>query len=455
MTLGFSNLKLAKCTKIVNQSNSTYTFQHNILAKQTFCIEIINSKNITIDCDNKNLLGLKYNNGFFIVNSSNIIIKNCFLRNFKEGFYLNNVTNSSFVNVQFFNVQTFFHLKNTQNNKFTGNYPKNKFKFEGYNVNEYPFFDLNSFFKNYKITILFIIFANLALLLDFIYERKFKNKIDENYFYGVVLSLFFAYTGYFVIENERFRSIFYFFSIMSLFFPYLLDKFKEFLFVKEVEEMFPIFVMDLSQLAKSGMPITRAIILLSKNDYGLLTPLVKKLAVKISWGINIKQAFQDFAEESRSDVVKRVVKGLIEAHESGGNIITFLDSLINDLSILNNLQKERESIMYKKILQFYLLYFFLILTIVGLSKFVLPFVQEATKKGIEMTAIGNVNVAKQIIQPKKQYNFDSIFFFLAIVQSIFSGLIIGKMTAGTIKAGIKHLAILFPLTYIIMKLAGF
>ncbi|HIQ50461.1 MAG TPA: hypothetical protein EYH54_00645 [Nautiliaceae bacterium] len=130
-----------------------------------------------------------------------------------------------------------------------------------------------------------------------------------------------------------------------------------------------------------------------------------------------------------------------------------MDSLINDLSILNHLKKERESIMYRKIMQFYVLYFFLILTIIGINKFVLPFVQESTKKSIEMTGLQAVQLVKTVT--KNQYDFNNIFFFLAIIQSIFSGLIIGKLTADSLKAGIKHLAILFPITYIIMKLAGF
>jgi len=450
--LNSEKIEINKCTIIENQSNKEFLLKRNILAKNSSCITIVNSVNVSLNCQKFNLLGLKFNEAFFISNSKNIIIENCNIRNFEIGLKIENTNNSVFRNLRFFNVNKKFVLNNTFKNKFEGFYQRQDFIFIGENINDYPFFDLNSFLNKYKVSIFLIIFANLVLFLDFIYRRKIKEFVDEDYYYGIVLSLFFAYLAFFILENEKIKAIFYFFSLLSLFSPYLINKFKEYLYVKEIEEIFPVFIMDLSELIKAGIPLPKAIDLLKKNDYSVLTPLIYELSTKLSWGIKIEEAFDYFARKSNSELVNRVIKGLIEAHKSGGDIITFLDSLINNISILNHLKKERESIMYRKIMQFYVLYFFLILTIIGINKFVLPFVQESTKKSLEMTGLQTI---KLITTSNKQFDFDQIFFFLALIQSIFSGLIIGKLTADSLKAGIKHLTILFPITYIIMKLSGF
>lgn len=446
-------IEIKKCIKIENERNKNFFLNKNLLVKNYSCISIINSSNITLNCQNFNILGLKFNKGILVKNSDNIKIKDCKLRNFETGLEIINTKNSVFENIVFFNVKKKFVLNESSKNKFLGFYRRQDFVFIGKNINDYPFFDLDSFLNKYKITIFLIIFANLLLFIDFIYRKKIREFIDEDYYYGIILSLFFAYLSFFIFQNEKIKAVFYFLSFISLFSPYLLNKFKEYLYVKEIEENFPVFIMDLSELIKAGIPLPKAVDLIKKNDYGVLSPLVYELSTKLSWGIKIEEAFDYFAKKSNSELVNKVVKGLIEAHKSGGDIITFLDSLINDLSILNHLKKERESIMYRKIMQFYVLYFFLILTIIGINKFVLPFVQESTKKSIEMTGLQAVQLVKTVT--KNQYDFNNIFFFLAIIQSIFSGLIIGKLTADSLKAGIKHLAILFPITYIIMKLAGF
>ena len=45
---------------------------------------------------------------------------------------------------------------------------------------------------------------------------------------------------------------------------------------KELESRFPEFVRNLVSAIQSGMPVSRAIIQVSKTDYGALTPFVVK-----------------------------------------------------------------------------------------------------------------------------------------------------------------------------------
>ena len=425
------------------------------MVDKNFCIKINSKENIVFDCNDKNFLGININKVFLIQNSSNIIIKNCIFRNFDKAIVLENVENSSFNNLMFFNVNTPFVLKNVKNSNFLGSYKREDFIFEGKNEgNSYPFFDFWEFLRKYKLTIFFFFVGLFSLIMNELYERKLKKHISGELLFTISSSTICFVGGFIFFRGTKLETIIYFLALLLAFFPYFYNLFKKYLIIKEYEKNFSNFMMDLAEVVKAGMPLSKAVIFLSNNDYGLLSDLVKRLAARISWGIDFEKSWKDFAEESESELIKKVVGGIIETHKSGGDIISFLEALINNLIILNNLKKERETIMHKKIMQFYVLFFFLILTIIGISKFVLPFVQEATKKSIEMASFGNVKGINMLNRGEK-YNFEPIFFHLALLEAIFSGIIIGLLIDNDFKAGLKHLAILLPITFIIMKLAGF
>ncbi len=445
---------LKKCKEI--DKPGIYLIELNILAKQNICFIIKNTQNVTLDCQHKNILGIKINKGVLIENSSNIKVKNCIFRNLEKGIIVKNVDNAVFQHLTFYNVKTKFVVENVKNSKFIGNYKKNFFVFKGNNENnEFPFFDFILWIKKYRITIFFFFVAIFSLIMNELYERKLNKYISGNSLFAICSAGILFVFGYLFYHGTKMESVFYFLAFISALSPYGLELLKKYLIIKEYEKKFPNFIMDLSEIVKSGMPLPQAITFLSNKDYGLLSNLIEKLAIKISWGVELKEAWLDFAENSGSPLIKKVVNGLVETHKSGGDIITFLDALINDLVILNNLKKERESMMHKKTLQFYVMFFFLILTIVGISKFVLPFVQEATKKSIEMASFGikKAQIIKTTTKPS--FNFESIFFHLAMIEAVFAGIIIGLLIDNDFKAGLKHLAILVSFTFLIMKLAGF
>jgi len=49
----------------------------------------------------------------------------------------------------------------------------------------------------------------------------------------------------------------------------------------------------------------------------------------------------------------------------------------------------------------------------------------------------------------------TIFLHMALIQGFFAGLAIGKMSEGTIKAGLKHSLILVFIAFFVLKAFGF
>jgi archaeal flagellar protein FlaJ len=213
---------------------------------------------------------------------------------------------------------------------------------------------------------------------------------------------------------------------------------------KEKEEKFLEFIRDIVENVKSGTPISRAIINLKGRDYGELKIHVEKLANQVSMGIPLTRAFETFADETKSPVISRSINLISEANRSGGEINTILDSVTSSVNQTENIKKERRSAIFNLIVQGYIIFCVFILIILVLEFFLMPLVES-------LGPISDLNVE---ISPRENVKSSQANFFLLLVQSFFSGLVIGKISEGKISAGIKHSFILVSLALLLFAIAS-
>ncbi|MBI2173160.1 MAG: type II secretion system F family protein [Candidatus Aenigmarchaeota archaeon] len=206
--------------------------------------------------------------------------------------------------------------------------------------------------------------------------------------------------------------------------------------VKRIEELFPKYLGDIAQNIASGMTLPQAMRTASNNDYGVLTPLVKEITAKISWGITLERALHDFAEKTGSHLMKRNVQTIIETHRSGGSIDTVLKSVAQSLIELERIKKERSSSVYSQMINGYVIYLIFLGVMIGLSSFLIPtFRFNETSSDLEQT-------------------FKEIFQSLVVIQGFFAGISIGKLAEGSLQAGIKHSLVLVVFGYSAFILFG-
>lgn len=270
-----------------------------------------------------------------------------------------------------------------------------------------------------KIHILGIIVAVIALIIDLIFLRK------EKIFYfilGIALII----------------------GVLPFLVSLLLKTEKE----KEKEEMFLEFSRNLVESVKSGNPIGISILNVKEKDYGSLTPHIKKLANQISLGIPIKDSLETFAQDIGSKTISRAITLISEAEQAGGEIETILESVAKSVSQTERLKKERKSAIYTLVVQGYIIFFIFIIIMLVMEFKIIPmtaglgFGEESVTDigglGLGM-ALGKVSIEK-LTRP---------FLYLLLVQGVFAGLTIGKLSEGNIKAGIKHSFILVVLAWLI------
>lgn len=212
---------------------------------------------------------------------------------------------------------------------------------------------------------------------------------------------------------------------------------------KEKEARFLEFARDLVENVKSGTPISRAIMNLKSRDYGSLTPHIQKLINQLALGIPLTTGLTNFANDSKSKVIARAVGLIAEAERSGGEIENILNSVAESINQIETLKKQQQSSVYSLIVQGYIIFFVFILIVLVLQYYILPMTTDVGAGG------GFTDLNSDIKINSDPKDFGSSLLWLLVVQSLFAGVVIGKISEGNIKDGLKHSFILVSITLLI------
>ncbi|MEM2956554.1 MAG: type II secretion system F family protein [Candidatus Pacearchaeota archaeon] len=216
---------------------------------------------------------------------------------------------------------------------------------------------------------------------------------------------------------------------------------------KEKEQMFLEFTRNLVENVKAGTPISKSIIQMRNKEFGSLTPHVQKLANQIALGISVKQAFNVFASDINNKVISRSIALITEAEESGGEISLILESTAKSVSEIEDIKKERRSSTYNLVVQGYIIFIiFLVIMLVIQTQFIPLMLETLAGAGVgaELGGFIRPSVPTDLVE-----TLGNLFVVLIIIQGFFAGLVIGKLSEGRIRDGIKHSAIITAFAYLV------
>lgn len=233
--------------------------------------------------------------------------------------------------------------------------------------------------------------------------------------------------------------------------PFFIDLLVESKREASIEQMFLEFARDLVEGVKAGTPISKSIINVRDKDYGSLSVHVSKLANQISLGIPVKDALDTFGKDIRSQVISRAISLIREAETSGGKIETILESVAFSVSQIEKLRKERKAAIYNLTVQGYIIFLIFILIMLIMQFKILPITSQlnigGSLEGLDSAGLGGFSGGSG--QTMDSTSFAMPFLFLLITQGFFAGLIIGKISEGSVKAGLKHSFVMVALAWLI------
>jgi len=275
-------------------------------------------------------------------------------------------------------------------------------------------------------------------------------EMKNSHWFGIVAGL--VLTGIsFLLLNTDFFFLLFGLGIIIIATPFVFTVIRENKLEVEKEEMFLEFARDLVESVKSGTPINKSIINSKNQSYGALEPNIRKLSNQISLGIPLKTALQIFSDDVHNKTISRALTLIGQAERAGGDIGRILEAVASAVSMSDKLGKERKSSASTLIVQGYVIFFIFLVIILVMQYKILPLISSFNTSGLSgaTAAFGS-----SIIPSGGSTNIDTSqlsnsFLYLILVQGLFSGLTIGKLSEGSIRAGIKHSFALMIFSFII------
>jgi len=230
-------------------------------------------------------------------------------------------------------------------------------------------------------------------------------------------------------------------GILIVFLPFVLDSVISGKREREKEEMFLEFARSLVESVESGTPISKSIINMRNKSFGSLSPHVKKLANQIQLGIPMQYALGTFAQDTKSKVIIRAITLIKEADKTGGNINTILESVAQSVSEIEKLKAERRASISAIVVEGYIIFFIFIIIMIVMEVQIIP--MTADIQGLSGPIGGGGLPTGDFTSEGTVSEFDPTeyslaFLFLLVAQGFFAGFVIGKLSEGNVKAGIKH-----------------
>ncbi len=274
-------------------------------------------------------------------------------------------------------------------------------------------------------------------------------KIQKNIFKllpNIIISIIVLVLGLLFLQENQ-RIIIIVITILIIILPYFLKKYNENRKIGKIEDIFAVFLRDFIETVRGGLTIPVAFELLSKNDYGVLTYSIKKISAQLKWGISVEKALMTFSKSTNSKLIGRIISSVIESHKYGGKIIETFEALNNTITEIHKLKEERKLFLSSQIITSYIIFFVFLGIILSLENFLIPNITSNL-------SFDNLFSTIQINTEKTVEEFENIFRGLILIQGLFAGLVIGKISEGKLIAGVKHSLIMIIISIIVFLIFG-
>jgi flagellar protein FlaJ len=199
----------------------------------------------------------------------------------------------------------------------------------------------------------------------------------------------------------------------------------------KIERATPEFLRDLATASRTGIPLQIALEHASNRIYGPLTYELKMLVAHMSWGMNFNEALTEFSKRIDLPLISRATVLIIEAGKHGGDLSDIFESTAKYLENVNSWTEKRrqQTLPYIAIFYFSVAIFLFIIIIISNMMFA-PMSQMAS---------GSISFIKPIMT---QAASKRLFLHTALLESLFGGLIAGKINQDSFIDGLKHVTVL-------------
>jgi pilus assembly protein TadC len=206
---------------------------------------------------------------------------------------------------------------------------------------------------------------------------------------------------------------------------------------KEIESILPDYLQVVSSNLKGGLSFEKALWAAIKPEFGVIAKEVTMVYKKVMTGNDLSEALEEFTDKYESPILKRSFDLIIGEVESGGEIASIVDKVVENIRKTKALKEEMSASTLT-----YMIFIGAIVIIIAPALFALSYYLLHIMIGFS-SQLSNLNSPNMPLS----FSADSIspedfrtFSMMAVLMiSFFSSLIMSIIEKGDIKGGIKYI----------------
>ncbi|MGV8141409.1 MAG: type II secretion system F family protein [Candidatus Woesearchaeota archaeon] len=206
---------------------------------------------------------------------------------------------------------------------------------------------------------------------------------------------------------------------------------------KEIEKILPDYLQVVSSNLKGGLSFEKALWAAIKPEFGVIAKEVTMVYKKVMTGNDLTEALQEFTGKYDSPILKRSFDLIIGEVESGGEIASIVDKVVENIRKTKALKEEMSASTLT-----YMIFIAAIVIVIAPGLYALSYYLLHVMIGFS-SQLSNLNSASMpisfsadSINPKDFKTFSMISILMI---SFFSSLIMSLIEKGDIKGGIKYI----------------
>lgn len=215
-----------------------------------------------------------------------------------------------------------------------------------------------------------------------------------------------------------------------------------------VEDVMPDALQLMASNLRAGLTTERAILLASRPEFGPLQQEIDRVGKKLAVGVELSDALAGMSEKIQSKTVDKTLLLIKSGLESGGSLAPLLEQIAENL---------REQQMVKKRIKanilMYVIFIFVAVSaggpmLYGLSSFLVQILtKNISQIEIPIEATSTIDLPFNITKIGITEGFIITFVIVSLVfNSVFSSLILGLISKGREKDGIKYIPFILILS---------
>ena len=223
---------------------------------------------------------------------------------------------------------------------------------------------------------------------------------------------------------------------------------------RAIEDAVPDFLDRMASVNEAGMTITESIGRVRSSDLGQLSDEIERTWRDVQWGADIQTALRRFERRVDTVMVSQAVTLITNAMKASGDIAPVLRIAADEAQESRRLRQERRQEMFTYLLVIYISFLVFIGIISALSVAFIPAINAASGAIGGGSVSGGVGVGMPGgtfggIEEVNTEAYSVLFFHIASIQAVCSGLTAGLLGEGDLEDGVKHATILLTMAYVV------